>query len=171
MAVTVGLATAQLASTLLAPNQPRIAASLLDGAIFAAAALCTLRGFARREDRAAWRLLGAGLLCWAVGDRSYSVYLIEEASPPVASPADVGYLLFYPLSAMSLLLQLRRPLGHLSAELLLDAVIGVLAVASVAVAFVFPHVLTVSGGDTAKVVVGLANPIGDLALRGGRRPR
>jgi two-component system cell cycle response regulator len=166
MAVTVGLGTAQLASTLLASNQPRIAAWLLDGAIFAAAALCMLRGFARREDRAAWWLLGAGLLCWAVGDRYYSFYLIEEASPPVPSPADVGYLLFYPLAAMSLLLQLRRRLGHLSAELLLDAVIGVLAVASVAVAFVFPHVLTVSGGDIAKVVVGLAYPIGDLALLG-----
>jgi hypothetical protein len=111
-------------------------------------------------------LLGAALLCRTVGDRYYSVYLIEDASPPIPSPADVGYLLFYPLAAMSLLLQLRRRLGHLSAELLLDAVIGVLAVASVAVAFVFPDVLTVSGGETAKVVVGLAYPIGDLALLG-----
>jgi diguanylate cyclase len=34
------------------------------------------------------------------------------------------------------------------------------------VAFVFPDVLAVSGGDTAKVVVGLAYPIGDLALLG-----
>ena len=166
MAVTLGLAAAQLACTLVAPQEPRIAAWLLDGAIFAAAALCLLRGFARRDDRAAWWLLGAALFCWAVGDRYYSVYLIEDASPPVPSPADVGYLLFYPLTALSLLLQLRRRLGHLSVELLLDAVIGVLAVSSVAVAFIFPDILTVSGGDIAKVVVGLAYPIGDLALLG-----
>src|SRR5579875_2269450 len=66
-------------------------------AMGAGALLCLLRAAVRRDDRAAWTLLGLGVLAWVLGELYFTAVLWTEASPPVPSPADAGYLLLPPL--------------------------------------------------------------------------
>src|SRR4051812_49861374 len=54
---------------------------------------CLARAFARREERLAGALIGAGMLAWTGGEVYYTKVLWDDASPPIPSPADAGYLL------------------------------------------------------------------------------
>ena len=64
------------------------------GATVGAAAMCVLRGLAIRKERLAWLVMGAGLLAWASGDITWTVFLADDPSPPYPSLADVHYLAF-----------------------------------------------------------------------------
>src|SRR3954451_8406790 len=55
-----------------------------------AAALCLARGVVVRSERAAWLLIGAGVLAWTLGEVYYTVVLWDESSPPIPSPAASG---------------------------------------------------------------------------------
>src|SRR5690349_882369 len=65
-----------------------------------AAGLILGRGFARREDRAAWLLLGAGVLAWTAGDVLWTFVLGDDTTSP--SIADAAYLAFYPLAFVAI---------------------------------------------------------------------
>src|ERR671930_1546058 len=60
-----------------------------------AGVLCLSR--ARGPERAAWRLIGAGILVWAAGDVYWSFVLADAETIPIPSWADAGYLAFCPL--------------------------------------------------------------------------
>src|SRR4051794_25967557 len=70
-----------------------------DVVLLVAAAVCLARGALVRRERAAWLLLGAGVLAWTSGELYYTLVMWTDSSPPVPSPADIGYLLF-PLLAL-----------------------------------------------------------------------
>jgi hypothetical protein len=91
------------------------------------AVLCLARGVVVRRERAAWLLIGAGVLAWTAGELYYTVVLWDESAPPLPSPADAGYLLFPPLmlAGMFLLLKAR---SRVSLTLLVDGVAAALAV-------------------------------------------
>lgn len=63
----------------------------------AGAGLCILRAVLRREERAAWLLLGLGVSAWVLGELYFTAVLWNDASPPVPSWADAGYLSLPPL--------------------------------------------------------------------------
>src|SRR5262249_11924771 len=65
-----------------------------DVVLIAAAALTLARGVLVKRERTAWLLLGAGVLAWSFGEIYYTAVLWSESSPPIPSPADIGYLLF-----------------------------------------------------------------------------
>jgi hypothetical protein len=56
-----------------------------------AAFLCVLRSIKRADERAAWALLGAGLLAVTAGD-CYLLVVSADGPPPIPSLADAGYL-------------------------------------------------------------------------------
>jgi diguanylate cyclase len=131
-----------------------------------AAGLCLLRAALVATDRAAWSLLGGGILAWAAGEAVWvPAPAAADAAPP--SPADAGYLLFpvLALAAVALLLRGRsaRPVPR---WLLADGLVWVLAAGSVAAALVGPRLHAVSGGDAVGVLVALAYPVLDVALVG-----
>ncbi len=161
----IGLAfAAALASFLFATSGGDSAMWLGDGAVMAGSILCLWRAQAVPQERTAWLLIGLGVLSWLAGDCYWNIALSTLASPPTPSPADVGYVLFYPLVGAGLFLQIRRAAGRFPQGFVFDWILGGLAILAVVSASVLPGVLTTSGGDLAEVLTNLAYPVGDLML-------
>jgi two-component system cell cycle response regulator len=136
------------------------------GVLMAGATLTVLaRGVLVPAQRAAWLTLGAGLAWWCAGDLYYALFVAgPDAADGGVTPADVGYLAFYPCCYVALVLLVGAHLQEQRVGMWLDGLIGGLAAAAVAAAAVLPSVLHTTHGDTASVGVALAYPIGDLLL-------
>jgi diguanylate cyclase (GGDEF)-like protein len=129
------------------------------------AAACLLRATLLRRERVAWALLGTGILLYTGGEIYYSAVLAEQASVPIPSPADGGYLAFYPLAYAALIVLLRERIGSFPVARWLDGVIVGSAVAALAAALVLgPIVDASSEGSTLAIATTLAYPIFDLTL-------
>jgi two-component system cell cycle response regulator len=136
-----------------------------DAIVLGAAAAVLGRAVRLPAERAAWLGLGIGLLLWALGQTYYSVVLYYASPAPFPSPADIGFLLFYPAAYVGLVLLLRGRTNRGSFAWM-DGLIGALAVAAIVAALVFPPVLDALEGSTLGVVVSLAYPCADLVLLG-----
>ncbi len=136
------------------------------GAVMAGAAIsCLLRAFLVRRERAAWTLIGAGLLIWVAGEGYYEVALAAQGSVPIPSPADAAYLLFYPLTYAGLIVLLRDRIGNFPFTRWLDGLIAGLAVAALTAALALGPIADASTtGSTLEVATNLAYPIADLVL-------
>ncbi len=129
------------------------------------AAACLLRAALVRRERLAWALLGVGLLLFAGGDIYFAAALAEQATVPIPSPADGGYLAFYPLSYVALIVLLRARIGTFPVARWLDGAIVGSAVAALAAAFALGPILDASSeGQTLAIATNLAYPIADLTL-------
>jgi two-component system, cell cycle response regulator len=136
------------------------------GVLMGGAALTVLaRGAFVRAQRAAWLTMGAGLLCWCLGDLYYTLFVAGPAAAGGSvTPADALYLVFYPCCYVALVLLLGAHLRELRIGMWLDGLIGGLAAAAVGAALVLPPILRGAHGDAAALGVALAYPIGDLLL-------
>jgi diguanylate cyclase (GGDEF)-like protein len=113
-------------------------------------------------QRAAALLLGLGMLSFAAGNIAYAALIRLQVEPPVPSPADVGYLGFYPLACAGALVIMRR--GRvLSGAIWLDGLLGAVGAATALAALMNPVLSALSGGAGELVVAG-AYPVGDLLL-------
>jgi diguanylate cyclase (GGDEF)-like protein len=137
-----------------------------DAVVLGAALLVLARAALVPAERGAWLALGAGLLLWALGQTYYSVVLYYASPAPFPSPADFGFLAFYPATYVGLVLLLRARVAHLERLAWVDGLIGALAVAGVAAALIFPPVLEALEGSAFGVAVSLAYPCFDLVLLG-----
>jgi diguanylate cyclase (GGDEF)-like protein len=137
-----------------------------DAVVLGAALLVLARAALVPAERGAWFALGTGLLFWALGQTYYSVVLYYASPAPFPSPADFGFLVFYPASYLALVLLLRARVAHLEPLAWVDGLIGALAVAGVAAALIFPPVLGALEGNPFGVAVSLAYPCFDLVLLG-----
>ncbi|HEX5593798.1 MAG TPA: HD domain-containing phosphohydrolase [Solirubrobacterales bacterium] len=137
-----------------------------DAVVLGAALLVLARAALIPAERGAWLALGTGLLLWALGQTYYSVVLYYASPAPFPSPADLGFLAFYPASYLALVLLLRARVAHLERLAWVDGLIGALAVAGVAAALIFPPVLEALEGSPFGVAVSLAYPCFDLVLLG-----
>jgi diguanylate cyclase (GGDEF)-like protein len=132
----------------------------------AGAGLILLRAVRRREERWAWALLGLGVLAWVLGELYFTVVLWSDASPPVPSPADVGYLLLPPLVFGGLVLLARSRIRGLPATLWVDGVTAGLAAGAISAAAVFEPIFRALGGRPISIATNLSYPIADLLLLG-----
>lgn len=131
------------------------------------ATLCLVRAARVAGERAAWALIGAGLLSWIAGETYFTVVLWDEASPPVPSPADAGFLLMPPLMFAGLVLLLRSRVRGLPKTLWVDGITAALAVGAVSAAVVVEAVLDAAeGSDRLAVATNVAYPVADIALLG-----
>ena len=136
-----------------------------DGVMLGAAASCLLRAALVRRERGAWVLMGLALAIWTAGEIYYELAFTGAASVPVPSPADAGYLLFYPVAYVSLILLIRARGGSFSGAQWLDGAIVGSAVAALAAALVMgPIVAASTSGSSPAVATDLAYPIADLTL-------
>ncbi|HYM58844.1 MAG TPA: EAL domain-containing protein [Solirubrobacteraceae bacterium] len=132
--------------------------------LVAAVALCGLRASLPGADRAAWTALTAALAAWTVGNLYWTAVLYDLEAPPFPSPADAGWLLFFPLAYLSLGLLLRTSVRRFHASMWLDGLVGALTAAGLGTAFVLSRILAGAEGSRATVLVNAAYPIGDLLL-------
>jgi diguanylate cyclase (GGDEF)-like protein len=136
------------------------------GLIVAAGVLCVTRGVAFPEERAAWLVMGAGLMAWAAGEVSWALFVADDPDPPYPSIADVLYLSFYPASYASLLLLARSRTDSFRSSLWLDGAIAGLTVAAIIATLAFQPIVDATSGGPAEIAVNLAYPVGDLLLLG-----
>ena len=137
------------------------------GTIGLTALLSLLRAVLIRTDRAAWALLGLGLLGWTGGEATWTAAVASGADPGTPSAADIGYLAFYPFALAAVWLLVRsRAVRRLPRALLTDGLTGALALGSVAVAVAGPSLARGAGGSVATFAVELAYPILDVVLIG-----
>ena len=130
-----------------------------------AAASCLTRALLVRRERTAWLLIGGGLLIWTGGEIYYEVALSVSGSVPIPSPADAGYLLFYPLTYAGLIVLLRERIGSFPFTRWLDGLIAGLAVAALTAALALGPIAAASkGGSNLEVATNLAYPVCDLTL-------
>ena len=131
----------------------------------AAGAACIARAVVYRAERLAWSIMGVGILFRVQVEVYYTLFLLDLDTVPIPSPADVGYLAFYPASYIALVLLVRSRMPNFPRSLWLDGAIGALATAALAAAVAFEPILESSvSGSTREIVVNLAYPIGDLVL-------
>ena len=137
---------------------------LYNGLMLGAATACVLRGILRPDDRAVWLLLGAGALAWSAGDLYFTLFLADDAQPPLPSVSDLLFLAFYPAACAALALLVRRNLREFHASLWVDALLGALAVSALASALLYDAVSVGIGGDVKGIATLLAYPVGDVLL-------
>jgi diguanylate cyclase (GGDEF)-like protein len=126
--------------------------------------LVLTRAFTIAQDRGAWLALGIGIAFYTAGDTYYTVVLEGAASIPTPSPADAGYLLFYPFAYVALARLVGAHVRDVHANVWLDGAIGGLTLAAVGSALVLEPVIHATHGNTALVATNLAYPVGDLLL-------
>jgi diguanylate cyclase (GGDEF)-like protein len=132
----------------------------------AAAAACLARVWLNKKERLAWGLIGLALAAWAAGEIYYALVLAGSGQVPIPSPADLGYLLFYPFAYAGVILLARRRPDAFSADRWLDGIILGAAVAALAAALALGPIIDAGtkADDALATAVNLAYPIGDIAL-------
>ncbi|MBN1236306.1 MAG: response regulator [Methanotrichaceae archaeon] len=113
----------------------------------------------------AWTFLFIGQLSFMLGDITWAILELGLHQEPIASAADVFYLMFYPLFAIGILLLPSKSLTckeHL--KLLLDT--GIIMISAVLVfwAFLIEPTITANKDDTMVLAISLAYPVMDLIL-------
>jgi two-component system cell cycle response regulator len=138
-----------------------------DVVLVAAAVACLARvPFVRSSERAAWALIGAGVLAWALGEIYYTAVLWTNPDPPIPSLADAGYLLFPPLVLAGALALLRARARGIPRRLWVDGLTAALGVGALSAAIVFETVLDSVAGRSLATFTSLAYPLFDLILLG-----
>ncbi|MEA2157624.1 MAG: hypothetical protein QOD66_4 [Solirubrobacteraceae bacterium] len=128
--------------------------------------LCMLRGIAHPKERAAWVMIGLGCMVWGAGDSYYQLALADLKNIPALSLADGGWLSFYPLVFIGVMMLFRARSGRASAAQWLDGLTAALAAAALSAAVALDAVLRSLGGITVSGATTLAYPVGDLLLLG-----
>jgi two-component system, cell cycle response regulator len=135
-----------------------------DAVVVCAGLGCLTRALRGGPERGAWFAIAAAVLAWAAGEIWWTTYIEGSASPPYPSPADLGYIAFYPLAILGLYLLVRSRAGELDRRLWMDGAIAALGTAALGAALLFEFVADRASGTTAEVVTTLAYPFGDVVL-------
>ena len=149
------------------PGFSTLADGWLQGSAYVLTALLALLWAVRSHtDRWVPGLVAAALAARAL---AFVVYLtvVRNLDPvPYPSVADAGWLLMCALLLAALVLLARRSFTYLSANLVLDGIVGGLAASAVAVALLYGTLvdLTAPGTPSAVVITNLAYPIADFML-------
>jgi diguanylate cyclase (GGDEF)-like protein len=141
-----------------------IVAVVYDAVVLGAGVACLVRASAFSRERGAWILIGAAILAWGAAEVYWSVAIEDNPSAPYPSPADVGYLIFYPLAYAGLALLVRARTHELNWRLWMDGAIAALGTAALGAAFVFDYVAGKTEGSAIEIATTLAYPLGDIAM-------
>ena len=141
-----------------------IAGPLYDAVILGAGLACLVRASDYRRERKAWTLIGLAILCWGVAEVYWTAFIEGNPSAPYPSPADIGYLAFYPLAYAGLALLVRARAHEINWRLWMDGAIAALGTAALGAAFVFDFVAEKATGSVIEVATTLAYPLGDVGM-------
>jgi two-component system, cell cycle response regulator len=137
---------------------------LYDAVVIGAAVACLLRAFAYRSERVAWLTLGLAVAFWAAAEVYWTAFIEDNPEAPYPSPADVGYLVFYPLAYAGLGLLVHARAHQMNWRLWTDSLIAALGTAALGTAFVFDFVADHATGSTLEQAITLGYPLGDIVM-------
>jgi two-component system, cell cycle response regulator len=137
---------------------------LYDAVIVSAGLACLLRAHGAGSERNAWLAIAAAVLSWGAAEIYWTAVIIGDPSPPYPSPADIGYLAFYPLAIAGVCLLVRARAQELDWRLWMDGLIAGLGTAALGAAVVFELVADHASGTTIEVATTLSYPLGDILL-------
>jgi hypothetical protein len=124
---------------------------------------------ASRRSRLAWGFLGAGLACFWIGDVLFFFYQNVLGTSPFPSPADAGYLAYYPLVFVGLLCFPRLPASRPRRVIAYLGSIAVVTAGSAAILslFLLPALFEASRDDLLASSLSIGYPLGDVLLLAG----
>jgi two-component system cell cycle response regulator len=135
-----------------------------DVVILTAGLTCLLRARFAGRERPAWIAIGVAILVWASAEFYWTAKILDDPSAPYPSPADIGYLAFYPLAVLGLALLIRARARELNRQLLLDGLIAALGTAALGTAFIFEYIAGETSGSGLQVATTLAYPLCDIVV-------
>jgi diguanylate cyclase (GGDEF)-like protein len=135
-----------------------------DAVVVCAGLGCLLRASRGGPERAAWIAIAASILAWAAGEIWWTLYIEGNPNAPYPSPADLGYLAFYPLAVLGLYLLVRARTRELDRRLWMDGVIAALGTGALGAALIFEFVADRASGSGVEIATTLAYPFGDVLL-------
>jgi diguanylate cyclase (GGDEF)-like protein len=138
---------------------------LYDGLLVVAAGLVVARGVLVGRERAAWLVLGAGLVAWTAGVLA-STLRPEMAAGSFPTSIDLLWLAYYPAAYAALVLFVRARVQRFYVSLWVDGLVGALALAAVVAAVAFPALVTGTAGQGNSLLADLSYPVADLLLAG-----
>src|SRR5207247_1466028 len=109
---------------------------------------------------AAWTVITASLACTAFAELYFAI--VKPTGYP--SVADFGWIAFYPLVYVGILLLLHPRASSITGTLWLDGVTASLAAGALGAAVLVEVVLGTTSGSTSAVATNLAYPLGDVLL-------
>ena len=152
------------AVTVLAPQDGELASFfnvwVYNGLMVFACVIAGSHAYLVERERAAWTIVTVALSCWAFGELWFA-FVRPEGYP---SPADAGFIAFYFLLYVALVLLLRSRARSIAGTLWLDGITAALAAACVGAAVLVELVLEETEGPLSTVVTNLAYPLGDVLL-------
>jgi diguanylate cyclase (GGDEF)-like protein len=137
---------------------------LYDAVVVSAGLACLLRARGAGSERLAWLIIAAAILSWAAAEIYWTAYILDNPDAPYPSPADVGYLAFYPLAIAGVYLLVRARTEDLDWRLWMDGLIAGLGTAALGAALIFEFVADHATGTTIEIATTLAYPLGDIVL-------
>ena len=126
--------------------------------------LMFLRALTTRRNPTIPLAFGTGMLMWALGDVVLTWESRGGLEPTSPSPADLFYIMFFPLAYLALVLIVREEAIRMVPALWLDGGIAGLGAAALCAAFAFRDIERLAGGGPAAVATNLAYPLGDVLL-------
>jgi diguanylate cyclase (GGDEF)-like protein len=117
-----------------------------------------------REDRAAWAFFAAALACYLAGNATSALYYQHQSGASGQSWADLGWMTFYPLAYVALVLMLRARLPQLSMSTWLDGLVSGCTTAAFGADFAVAAVRDATVGGRGVDLTSLVYPIADTAL-------
>ena len=163
VAAAAGLA-AFAAVTLFAPQDGGLSAFfnvwVYDGLMVLACVIVGSHAYLVQRERVAWTVITLALGCWTFGEIWYAVFKPET----YPSMADAGFIAFYVLLYVGVVLLLRSRVRSIADTLWLDGITAAFAAAAIGAAILVDLVLENTEGSTSTVVTNLAYPLGDVLL-------
>ena len=163
VAAAAGLAVFA-AVTLLAPQDGALAAFfnvwVYNGLMVLACVIAGSHAYLVERERAAWTVVTVALSCWTFGE----LWLVVVKPDGYPSLADAGFIAFYLLLYVGLVLLLRSRARTIAGTLWLDGITAALAAAALGAAVLVELVLRETEGSTSTVVTNLSYPLGDVLL-------
>jgi two-component system cell cycle response regulator len=135
-----------------------------DAVVVCAGLGCLVRALRGGPERGAWFAISASIFAWAAGEIWWTLYIEDNPSAPYPSPADIGYLAFYPLAVLGLYLLVRARATQLDRRLWMDGAIAALGTGALGAALLVEFVADQTSGTTLEQATTLAYPFGDVVL-------
>ena len=135
-----------------------------DAVVVCAGLACLTRALRGGPERGAWYAISASIFAWGAGEIWWTLYIEGNPGAPYPSPADIGYLAFYPLAALGLYLLVRARAHELDRRLWMDGLVAALGTAALGAALLFEFVADHTSGSTIEVLTTIAYPFGDVLL-------
>jgi diguanylate cyclase (GGDEF)-like protein/PAS domain S-box-containing protein len=150
------------------PQAQRVETDVLPPFLDLAAAWLIVKAAGRATNRraeAGWLLIGLAMVVYLVGDALFAGFDLLATSVPYPGPADVAYVIYYPIMVVALLSFPSAPGAHTERRrLAIDSAIMIIGAAMVVWQSVVQPTLLAASDDPLESILTLGYPGGDIVL-------